>query len=510
MEFVELNRSFAPLRKGQEPSLDLGRVWGGNAAGWLGWGDLRERKRVILLAEASAGKSEEFRNQTKQLNSEGLPAFYVRIEELADYGFGSALDVDSAQSFESWRSGVAKGWFFLDSIDEARLNRKGFDSALKRFSRELGTALERAHVFISCRVTDWKGPDDLASITQWLPEQQTAQPPSDRDEDSALFEPIFNKTKRTIKSAPAVEKAPHELLVIQLVPLLPDQYRKLAAASGITDLDAFVSGVIRSGLNDYAERPGDLLDLATYWKDRREFGSFADMIEYNITRKLQERDKHRPDNEVLSPADAYDGAARLAAAMTFIKSFTLRVPHDDPDPVLGAGALDAALILNDWTAAKCNALLRRGVFAPASYGRIRFHHRSTQEYLTARWLHRLLALNCPQSEVWRLLLVGRYGVDTVVPSLRPTAAWLSIWHPDLRDEIIRREPLVLMRHGDPASLPLEARRRLLTVFAAKHNAAEISEDHVGDRELRAFAHQDLAGTIREVWPAPGLDDIRLS
>ena len=63
------------------------------------------------------------------------------------------------------------------------------------------------------------------------------------------------------------------------------------------------------------------------------------MIEHNITRKLQERDKHRPDNEALSPGDAYDGAARLAAAMTFIKSFTLRAPHGDPDPLLGAGAL---------------------------------------------------------------------------------------------------------------------------------------------------------------------------
>ena len=119
--------------------------------------------------------------------------------------------------------------------------------------------------------------------------------------------------------------------------------------------------------------------------------------------------------------------------------------------------------------------------------------------MTARWLHRLLTSNCPKPEVWRLLLVGRYDVDTVVPSLRPAAAWLSIWQPDLRDEIIRREPLVLLRYGDPASLPLEARKHLLTAYAAKDNTADISEDHVDDRELRAFAHQELAGTIRQVW-----------
>jgi hypothetical protein len=134
----------------------------------------------------------------------------------------------------------------------------------------------------------------------------------------------------------------------------------------------------------------------------------------------------------------------LAAALTFGKSFTLRAPNHDPDPSLAAGALDATLILNDWSAAKCNALLRRGVFAPATYGRIRFHHRSTQEYLTAKWLHSLLAAKCPRSEIWQLLFADRYGVQTVVPSLRLAAAWLSIWHPDILDEIIRREPSVLL------------------------------------------------------------------
>ena len=38
---------------------------------------------------------------------------------------------------------------------------------------------------------------------------------------------------------------------------------------------------------------------------------------------------------------------------------------------------DPELILNDWTDAERNALLRRGVFAPSTYGRIRFHHRAT-------------------------------------------------------------------------------------------------------------------------------------
>jgi hypothetical protein len=200
----------------------------------------------------------------------------------------------------------------------------------------------------------------------------------------------------------------------------------------------------------------------------------------------------------------------LAAALTLGKSFTLRAPSHDLDPSLGAGALDAALILSDWSPAKCNALLRRGVFAPATYGRIRFHHRSTQEYLTAKWLDRLLVANCPRSEISKLLFANRYGVDTVVPSLRPTAAWLSIWHPDIRDETIRREPLVLLRHGDPGSLPLDVRRRILAAYAAKHKAAEIADDNLDQRALWSFAHQGLADAIHNAWLSNQKPDFRFN
>ena len=40
MAFVELNRSFFPLLKDQEPGLDFGRAWGRKLGGWLEWSDL--------------------------------------------------------------------------------------------------------------------------------------------------------------------------------------------------------------------------------------------------------------------------------------------------------------------------------------------------------------------------------------------------------------------------------------------------------------------------------------
>jgi hypothetical protein len=137
MNFINLDRYFVPLTKDQEPSLDIGRFWGPRVSGWLGWEELRRRRRVILLAEAASGKTEEFRHQCDVLRAAGSPAFFLRIEELAEQGIETALDSESAKLLEAWLAGSGEGWFFLDSVDEARLNRKSFDSALKRFAKDI-------------------------------------------------------------------------------------------------------------------------------------------------------------------------------------------------------------------------------------------------------------------------------------------------------------------------------------------------------------------------------------
>jgi hypothetical protein len=378
MPFVELNRYFAPLRKDQPAGFEVGRQWGRTLGSWLNWVDLLSRRRVVLLAEASSGKSVEFRNQQERLVEQGKTAFFLRIEELADHGFAAALDNAGAVAFDHWRAGTDEGWFFLDSVDEARLVQKSFESALKRFGRELGDSLDRAHVFVSCRVTDWKGPDDRAAVERILPVHEIPAPPADMAPENALLNPIFTDRDKVSKRKPKDEKvAPLELAVVQLVPLSTEQYRLLAASAGVTDVDEFVAGIAKQGLEAFTERPGDVLDLADYWKTNCQFGRFVEMVEHGITRKLAESQAHRADNDVLSNEKARDGARRLAAALTFGKSFTLRAPHHDPDPSLAAGALDAAAILPDRTPAQRNALLRRGIFAPTTYGRVRFHHRST-------------------------------------------------------------------------------------------------------------------------------------
>lgn len=500
MAFVELQRCFVRVENDQEPTLEISRTWGLRFGGWIDWATLCKHRRVVLLAEAASGKSTEFRNQAETLQAAGSRAFFVTIEELADHGFEASLGPASVAAFEQWRGETGDAWFFLDSLDEARLNRKSFEVALKRFARAVGSSLDRTRVFISCRVSDWKGADDRGFIDRLLPAWERAREPE--VEADPLLDPLFkedNSARSRKKQEP--DQKLNNLIVVQLVPLSLDQCKTLAIDLGVQHVEAFVKGVEQNGLEAFSERPGDVIDLASYWKDFGKFGSFAHMVEHGVQHKLTETDKYRPDNEALSLHKARQGAERIAAALTLAKSFTLRAPGHDNDAGLAAGALDAAAILDDWTDAERNALLRRGIFAPATYGRIRFHHRSTQEFLTASWLDRLLRGSGSREEIWNLLFANRYGVDTVVPSLRPASAWLALSHDDFRREIIAREPLILIAHGDPKSLSVETRAQLLAAYAAKQAKGEITDDSLDNRDVWMFADSRLAETIREAWMA---------
>ena len=170
MNHIDLKRNFVEIKKDEEANIDIGKTWGRKIAGWLDWSDLLKYRRVVLLAEASSGKTEEFYHRAKDLNAHGKTAFFARIEDLADDGFEAALDSSVTQMFANWlMKSDEEGWFFLDSVDEARLNQKSLEKALRHFAKELNSQLERANIYISCRVSDWKGKSDWETVERFLP-----------------------------------------------------------------------------------------------------------------------------------------------------------------------------------------------------------------------------------------------------------------------------------------------------------------------------------------------------
>jgi hypothetical protein len=257
-DFVELNRSFVPLADDAEPELAIGEVWGRKYGGWLGWAEVLDHARVVLLAEAQSGKTEEFKHAAGGLRERGRPAFYAAIEQLVEGQLN--LSPPERALFDNWKRGSGRAWFFLDSVDEARLNRKRFDDALRQLTAEAGAELGRASVLISCRASDWKGKSDRRTILDILPVPPPAPSPAPGpvdDRDAALLDPIFEQKDEQPKKKE--EKKKPDLLVVRLVPLSDEQRRTFAHANGISDLDKFMDAIERQSLDALAERPGDML-----------------------------------------------------------------------------------------------------------------------------------------------------------------------------------------------------------------------------------------------------------
>lgn len=507
MKYVELHRTFLPVDDDQDLQASYRFQWDKEIGGWLDWNDIFDKHRVVLLAEAESGKTEEFWAATQRLRNDGKAAFFVRIEDLADDGFEKCIGASEISLFNEWKESSEEIFLFLDSIDEARLNRKRFDTALRRLSHTLATDLTRAHIFVSCRASDWLGQEDRNAIETILPYSLSNSLDIAPDSDAALLDPIFSIPADTDESSKKAEDNDATLLVVKLSPLNSVQQKKLAEHLDIHDPSAFLEEVWKNGIEVFTERPGDFIEMAEYWKEKGTFGQFTEMTEYSVQTKLTDH-AYRPDNEVLTLNKAQIGAERIAAGLTFGKTFTLQTIRRQTDPNLPSGALDPKKLLPEWNDAELRALLRRGIFAPSTYGKVRFHHRSTQEYLAAQWLHRLMKKGCPRSSLFQLLFAETYGVKTTIPSMRPVVAWLSLWDDLVRREVLLRDPLTLLQHGDPGSLSLSTKQKLLYMYASKRNAGEISDDGIDHRSLWMFADPDLSDTIVEVWKSCKERDFR--
>ncbi len=172
-KYIDLNRSFAPIPKDrefneEEHELALSFGFSGLSEKQK-WNQLLQLHRVIILAEAGAGKTWEIREATKHLRDEGKKAFFFRLEHLC-FNFNTSFEIGTEAEFTQWLSLNEPAWFFLDSVDEARLgNPKNFEAAIRNFGARLGDSKQRAHIFITSRFSEWRAQSDLSLIKDQIP-----------------------------------------------------------------------------------------------------------------------------------------------------------------------------------------------------------------------------------------------------------------------------------------------------------------------------------------------------
>ncbi|MDP9089327.1 MAG: hypothetical protein M3O26_11400 [Pseudomonadota bacterium] len=462
------------------------------------WQELRTHRRVVVLAEAGSGKTEEMRAQARELSAKDVFAFHAALEDVARNGLDDALSAER-ERLESWRNSALPAYFFIDSIDEAKLEGIRLETALRKLADGIRRAPRRAFVVLSGRVSDWEFRADFRRFHELLavPADPTLPPPPSA---STLLVSALRGGSRgrgSIAAAPAEEP-----VVVLMQPFDESRIRQFAQGKGVSNTDAFIEAIERADLWSLARRPLDLEWMVLYWQRQGEFGPLAAMLEASLQERIQESNSQHRLNDPISKDKALSALERVGAAMAFGRVEKIVIPDSEVTLGLAPHGMRLNAILPDWNPDHLRRLLGRAVFDPSTFGHVRLHNDNEGlvcAYLNAKWLHRRRQNGAPVSALLDLLFCETYGFSLVRPSMRQTAAWLALRDSDVAREVIAREPGLLLAEGDPGSLSVMTRSGVLRRILVE--MAETGErlGYVPEETLRRFSTAELGPAVRELW-----------
>uniref|UniRef100_UPI001C1F3B40 hypothetical protein n=1 Tax=Marinobacterium profundum TaxID=1714300 RepID=UPI001C1F3B40 len=388
---VPLNRQFSPSTTNQKEaeSDEMHSIFGHVEP--KTWDDMERQFRCVILAEAGSGKTEELRYRASFLAEQGKPSFFIRIEDIKT-DFYEAFEIGEETQFKEWLESTEEAWFFLDSVDEARLeNPRTFEKALLRFAKGIKVAAHRAHIYLSSRPYSWRPRDDRRLLNK------------------ILFLATIQEEKNEENQKPEPQSA---LTIYTMLPLNEEKIRRFCTEREAKDIDRLLQEIERANLWSLAERPFDLEGILVKWAEDGVLGGRLELLRHNIDKRL--RDDHNSDRVQRQPLNleqAREGVRRLAAAVVLSGQAGLNVPDAAPMKL----GIEAESVLADWDPRDVRALLERGVFNDIIYGAVRFRHRDVRELLAAEWFDSLLKTGNSRHSVEALFFREQYGEKVIAP-----------------------------------------------------------------------------------------------
>jgi hypothetical protein len=482
-----IQRSFRDLSDAEVADIEKASLAWVGWSGSVGWDEVLRSQRILIVSEAGAGKTYECRAQQERLWNAGEPAFFLDLATLATSSVRDMLSGEEEQRLDEWlRSQSEVATFFLDSIDELKLTLGKFDQALKRLNKSLAGQLGRARVVITTRPV----PVDRALIEQHLPIPNA----SEAEPTAEAFADAVMDRKKKPDNAPKTKAWRN----VGLMPLSTAQMREFAVAQNVSDPDALLDDIQVRDAEEFAQRPQDLIELCSDWREHHRIRTHREQVETNIATKLKPSTE-RKERAPLSQEKAIEDASRLALAAMLTRKLTLRHSAESDSVEASEAALDVSKILPDLSADERATLLERPLFGFASYGRVRFHHRSVVEYLAARRLEALLLRGISIKATKRLLFTETaQGTRTVRPSMRPVAAWLALTRDTVFDDIVALDPAVVLDHGDPQSLTPSQRIKALEAYAGRYGGGGWRGLNTPRIQVHRFASPELADTVNRL------------
>lgn len=250
--YIDLERTFheLSLKVGDTDEFDYRNLRFGKH---LRWSDLLAEYRTVILSEAGAGKTEEIRHAAQSLRQNGKPAFFLRLEHVAD-DFEISFEEGNLAEFDQWLVSGEEGWLLLDSVDEARLREpKDFERAIRKIGVRLSAALQRTHIVITSRGTAWRPVTDLKLCQKHLRHVSTSASEDEQEGTSGEAETHFR--------------------IVALDDLGRNQIEIFAKARGLADPKPLMEAIERADAWSMAARPDDLNELIEYWEHNKRIGN---------------------------------------------------------------------------------------------------------------------------------------------------------------------------------------------------------------------------------------------
>ncbi|GAW97697.1 MULTISPECIES: NACHT domain-containing protein [Colwellia] len=454
--YIELNRLFNEIPTSLSDEKDLSDFYSLGTRSGDTWDSLLNKDRIIILAEAGSGKTVEIREQAKKLSAEEKCSFFIKIEDIKD-NFEDAFEFGDISQFDTWLSGQEYGYFFLDSVDEAKIaNEKDFQKALRCFSKKINKGISRAKIFITSRGSAWRPKTDLEFVNNLLLLK------NDDDKSKSSFE------------------------VYSFSDLSYEQIRIFSLEKGIENIDIFMEEIKGKEAELFTRKPLDLLSVVEFWKKNQRIGSRSELLENLLTIKLELIEVGR-DKCDLSLSKVLKGVQEIAAALTFGKKSKISVPDAKNNPEV----LNIHQVLPDWTNDEITTLLNRAVFEPSAYGTVSFTNRLLREYLTAQWVSTKYASKGNDDELRSLFYSTTYGIEVPIQALKPILSWYALLNDSFSEIIANISPEIFIEDGDPSKLPIARRQKLLVKFCEMIGATDDSFISFDANAIARFSHPDM-------------------
>ncbi len=399
----------------------------------------RDTPAYVLLGPPGSGKSEAFRREARR---EGVVPITAR-------------DFQTFDPDPSWQDQT----LYIDGLDETRAGsadgRTPFDAIRARL-QELG----RPRFRLSCREADWFGANDRERLKAVAPNG--------------------------------------ELLVLRLDPLSEQGVLDILDRNlGHEDPQGFVNAARERGVDGLLRNPLNLQMLAAAVADNPWPRSRTETFDMACRKLVSEEN---PEHQIawFGTADTtalLDAAGDLCAILLLAGKAGVTLPGtgaDSDHPRLARVPRADRQLLSRVLDTKLFALSAEGRLVPA--------HRQLAEFLAARHIAGLIDNGLP---VRRVLSVMTGFDGGIISEFRGLAAWLAAQSRVARRELIERDPLGTVLHGDAQDFsPPEKRLVLQTLKAETDRNPWLRGDTNLDSPLGCLVNPDLKGDFRQALADP--------